>query len=118
MIHRILQSKNFLAILLALLTGTLLYFRLPWPTATTISSSWNAYFLRVIAWRDPWTYAAIKASYRVMLFTTPYIEFSFLLSALYIFTLRPRRTGKPQSLPPYPPVESRTNLSLVVGEVH
>jgi hypothetical protein len=118
MIDRTLQSRSFLAILLALLTGTLLHFQLPWPVATTISNTWTRYFLQIIALRDPWTYAGLKASYRVMLFTTPYIGFSFLLSALYIFTLRPRRTGKPQSLPPYPPVESRTNLSLVVGEVH
>jgi len=60
----------------------------------------------------------LKASYHVMLFTTPYIGYSFLLSALYIFTLRPKRAGKPQPLPPYPTVETRSELSLVVGEVH
>jgi len=49
---------------------------------------------------DPWTYAGLKASYLVMLFTTPYIGHSFLLSALYIITLRPRLAGKPQVLPP------------------
>jgi hypothetical protein len=53
-----------------------------------------------------------------MLFTTPYIGYSFLLSALYIFTLRPRRAGKPQPLPPYPAVETRNRLSLVIGEIH
>ena len=29
--QRILNSKNFLAVLLAMLTGTLLYFKMPWP---------------------------------------------------------------------------------------
>jgi hypothetical protein len=62
--------------------------------------TWNEYFLRIIAMRDPWSYAALKASYRIMQFTTPYIGFSFLLSALYIFTLRPWRAGKPQAFPP------------------
>jgi hypothetical protein len=119
MIHRVLNSKNFIAMLLAMATGTLLYFKLPWPmTAATIPQTWNEYFLRLIALRDPWTYAGLKASYHVMLFTTPYIGYSFLLSALYIFTLRPRRAGKPQPLPPYPTVETRSELSLVVGEVH
>lgn len=119
MIHRVLNSKNFLAVVLAMVTGTVLYLRLPWPVTSALAPrAWNEYFLRLIGLRDPWTYASLKASYYVMLFTTPYIAYSFLLSALYIFTLRPRRTAKPQALPPYPPVESRTELSLVIGEIH
>ena len=119
MIHRVLNSKNFVAILLAMATGTLLYFKLPWPmTAAIVPQTWNEYFLRLVALRDPWTYAGLKASYHIMLFTTPYIGYSFLLSALYIFTLRPRRRAKPQPLPLYPSVESRDQLSLVIGEIH
>jgi hypothetical protein len=53
-----------------------------------------------------------------MLFTTPYIGYSFLFSVFYIFTLRPRRAGKLQPLPPYPAVDTRSKLSLVLGEVH
>ena len=119
MIRRVLHSRNFLAVLLAMVTGTLLYFKMPWPmTAAFAPQTWNEYFLRLIALRDPWTYAGLKASYHILLFTTPYIGYSFLLSALYIFTLRPRRATKPQPLPPYPVVESRTQLSLVIGEIH
>jgi hypothetical protein len=119
MIQWVLNSKNFLAMLLAMATGTLLYFKMPWPmTPSFVPQTWNEYFLRLIALRDPWTYAGLKASYHVMLFTTPYIGYSFLLSALYIFTLRPRRAGKPQALPPYPAVETRRALSLVLGEIH
>src|SRR6267143_1967735 len=76
MIQRVLNSKNFLAVLLGLVTGTTLYFKIP------------------------------------------YIGYSFLLSALYIFTLRPKRSPKPQPLPLYPVVESRNQLSVVIGEVH
>ncbi len=119
MIQRILNSKNFLAVLLALVTGTSLYFKMPWPMTTALAPvTWNEYFLRVIAFRDPWTYAVLKASYHVMLFTTPYIGYSFVLSALYIFTLRPRRSPKPRPLPLYPVVESRNQLSVVIGEIH
>ena len=119
MIQRVLNSKDFLAVLLALVTGTVLYFQMPWPMTTAmVPRTWNEYFLRLIAFRDPWTYAGLKASYHLMLFTTPYIGYSFLLSALYIFTLRPRRAGRPQALPPYPAVETRSALSLVLGEVH
>ena len=119
MIHRVLHSKNFLAWLFSMATGTALYLWLPWPASTVSATpTWNEYFLRLIALHDPWTYAALKASYYVLLFTTPYIAYSFLLSALYIFTLRPRRAGKPQALPPYPAIETRTSLSLVLGEIH
>src|SRR5712671_6888972 len=119
MIQRVLNSKNFLAVLLAIVTGTVLYFKIPWPMTTALApGTWNEYFLRVIGLRDPWTYAVLKASYHIMLFTTPYIGYSFLLSALYIFTLRPRRSPKPQPLPLYPLVESRNQLSLVIGEIH
>ncbi len=31
MIQRILNSKNFLAVILAMATGTLLYLKMPWP---------------------------------------------------------------------------------------
>ena len=119
MIQRVLNSKNFLAVLLALVTGTFLYFKVPWPmTASLVPQTWNEYFLRLIAPRDPWTYAGLKASYHVMLFTTPYIGYSFLLSALYIFALRTARRVKPQPLPPYPAIQSRNELYVVVGEVH
>jgi hypothetical protein len=119
MIQRFLNSKNFLAVLLAMMTGTLLYFKMPWPMTTSrVPQTWNEYFLRLIALRDPWTFAGLKAAYHGMLFTTPYIGYSFLLSALYIFTLRPRRSPKPQPLPLYPLVESRNQLSLVIGEIH
>ena len=119
MIQRVLDSRNFLAVLLAMLTGTLLYLRTPWPmTVAQVPENWNEYFLRLIAIRDPWTYAGLKASYYVMLFTTPYVAYSFLLSALYIFMLRPRRSAKPHPLPLYPVVESRDQLSVVIGEIH
>jgi hypothetical protein len=119
MIQRVLNSKNFLAMLLAILTGTALHFKLPWPMTTALTPvTWNEYFLRLISLRDPWMYAGLKACYQVMLFTTPYIAYSFLLSALYIFTLRPRRSATPQPLPSYLPVESRGQLCLVIGEIH
>ena len=65
MIQRVLNSKDFLAVVLALVTGTVLYLEVPWPmTGTVPSFKWNEYFLRLIALRDPWTYAGLKASYR------------------------------------------------------
>ena len=88
MIQRVLNSKNFLALVLAILTGTLLYFKMPWPLTESLRPlTWNDYYLRLIAAKDPWTYAALKSGYRIMLYTTPFIGYSFLFSALYIFSL-------------------------------
>lgn len=119
MIQRMLNSKNFLALVLAMVTGTLLYLKMPWPMTDSLHPpTWDQYYLRLIAVHDPWSYAALKLGYRVMQFTTPYIGYSFLLSALYIFSLQPRRKGVPRALPPFPPVEQREHLYLVLGEIH
>jgi hypothetical protein len=110
MIQRVLNSKNFIAFLLASATGMTLYFLLPFPDGNL--------FLRVIALRAPLVYAGAKYSYTVMLFTTPYIVLSILLSGLYIFALKARRQASPSRLPAYPDPLKRDNLFLVVGEVH
>jgi hypothetical protein len=45
MIQRVLISKNFLAMLLATVKGTLLLFKLPWPmTGALVPPTWNEYF--------------------------------------------------------------------------
>ena len=118
MIQRVLNSKNFLAVLLALATGTLQYIRMLWPITTALApQTWNEYFLQMIALRDPWTFAGLKADCRIMLFTASGFGHSFLLSALYIFALRPMRTGKPQALP-ISPFWKTVTISLVNGEIH
>lgn len=110
MIQRILNSKNFIPFVLASATGMTLYFLLPFPAGNL--------FLRLIAVRAPLVYSGAKYSYIVMLFTTPYIIFSILLSGLYIFTLKIRKQVSPARLPAYPDARHRDELFLVVGEVH
>jgi TraM recognition site of TraD and TraG len=109
-IQRILNSKNFIAFVLASATGMTLYFLLPFPEGNL--------FLRLIAAKAPLVYSGAKYSYTVMLFTTPYIILSILLSGLYIFTLKIRKRVSPARLPPYPNAQHRDKLFLVVGEVH
>lgn len=110
MIQRILNSKNFIAFVLASATGMTLYFLLPFPEGNL--------FLRLIAVKAPLVYSGAKYSYTVMLFTTPYIILSILLSGLYIFTLKIRKRVSPARLPAYPDAQHRDKLFLVVGEVH
>jgi TraM recognition site of TraD and TraG len=110
MIQRILNSKNFIAYVLASATGMTLYFLLPFPEGNL--------FLRLIAAKAPLVYSGAKYSYVAMLFTTPYIILSILLSGLYIFTLKVRKRVSPAQLPAYSNAQHRDKLFLVVGEVH
>ncbi len=110
MIQRVLNSKNFVAFLLATATGMTLYFVMPFPEGNP--------FLRLIAVKAPLVSHGARYSYIAMLFTTPYIAYSLLLSGLYIFTLKARRRIAPASLPPYPNPRERDDVFLVVGEIH
>src|SRR5947208_3720449 len=60
----------------------------------------------------------LKYSYTLFLYTTPYIAYSILLSGIYIFALKASRKIRAGKLPLYPAPRKRTELSLVVGEVH
>jgi hypothetical protein len=110
MIQRILHSRHFLACLLSAATGMALYFRAPFPE--------DNIFLRVMAIRSESAFLFFKYSYALFLYTTPYIVYSILLSGVYIFALKAGRKIRAGKLPLYPDPRKRTDLSLVVGEVH
>jgi hypothetical protein len=109
-IQRILHARNFFACILAAVTGMTLYFRAPFPDANL--------FLHVIALRSSSAFLFFKYSYTLFFYTTPYIVSSVLLSGVYIFTLKAARKIRAGKLPLYPNSAKRTELSLVVGEVH
>ena len=75
-------------------------------------------FLRVIAMRAPRAFLSFQYLYNIILFTTPFMVFSSVLSGLYIFTLKVRRRISPGRLPRYPDPRKRNELYLTVGEVH
>jgi hypothetical protein len=87
-----------------------LYFRVPFPEANL--------FVHVMASRAASAYLFFKYSYTLFLYTTPYIVYSVLLSAAYIFALKAQRKVRAGRLPLYPDPRKRTDLSLVLGEVH
>ncbi|MGB7437452.1 MAG: hypothetical protein WBW49_18710, partial [Candidatus Acidiferrum sp.] len=110
MIRRVLREKNFVACVLAAITGIVLYFRYPFPEQ-------NFFLELIFLWARP-VFQGMKFCYTIFLYTTPYIIYSFLLSGLYIFTLKPPprpKAGKPAA---YPSAPSRSSLFLVLGEVH
>ena len=110
MIQRILHSRGFVSAVLAMGTGVFLYYTHPFPE--------DHIFLRVIAIRAPHAFLSFKCLYNIILFTTPFMVFSTVLSGLYIFTLKVRRRISPGRLPRYPDPGKRDDLFLVVGEVH
>jgi len=109
-VQRVLESRAFLAAVLALGTGVFLFYRHTFPD--------DQIFLRIIAVRAPEAFLSFKYLYYTFLFTTPYLAYSTLLSGLYIFTLKARRPIEPGRLPLYPDPRTREDLFLVVGEVH
>src|SRR5579862_6681019 len=110
MIQRVLHAKNLVACLFAAATGMVLYIRMPFPQG-------NLFFELMFLWSRH-TFFAFKYGYIVLLYTTPYIGYSVLLSAVYIFALKIPQTIRPGRLPEYPALAARESLSLVLGEVH
>ena len=110
MMQRVLASKGLVAYVLASATGLTLYFRCPFPAHDLV--------LRLIALRQPIIYEGLRYSYTLFLFTTPYIAYSLFLSGVYVFAFRPTRKVRPMELPKYPNARHRTELYLVLGEVH
>jgi TraM recognition site of TraD and TraG len=87
-----------------------LYFRYPFPEEN--------FFLELIFLWDRPVFQGLKYCYTLLLYTTPYILYSFLLSGIYIFTLKRPRRPKARKLPAYPPATTRKDLFVVLGEVH
>jgi hypothetical protein len=109
-IQRILHARHFVACVLAAATGMVLYFRAPFPQ--------DNLFLRVMAVRRLSAFLFFEYSYTLFLYTTPYIAYSILLSGVYIFALKKDRKIQAGRLPLYSDPRKRTELSLVLGEVH
>ena len=110
MLRRILASRHFVAAMLAMLTGAVLCYARPFPE--------DQVFLRVVAMRAPHAFLSFRYLYNVCLFTTPYIAFLGVLSALYVGTLKFRPRIVAGRLPRYPDPSTRDNLFVVVGEMH
>ena len=93
-----------------MVTGLYLYYACPFPQQTV--------FLQVISIRAPLAFLSFRCLYTVSLFTTPYMAYLGFLSGLYIATLKFRARPVPGRLPRYPDPRFRSELFLVIGEVH
>src|SRR5262245_18016448 len=84
--------------------------RWPWPETNPV--------LQLVAAQQPVLYDAWHVTYAILLFTTPYLVSSVLLSLSYIFVVTRRPATALMPLPPYPEPSARKSLFLVVGECH
>ena len=110
MTRRILVSRHFVAALLAMVTGMVLFYTRPFPE--------EQLFLKLIAKRRPLAFESFRWLYRAALFTTPYMIYIGTLSALYVGTLKFRTRVVAGQLPKYPDPQRREDLFVVLGEVH
>jgi hypothetical protein len=110
MLRRILDSRSFVAALLAMATGLVLFYRVPFPE--------NQLFLKVIALRAPRVVQSFEYLYWMCLFSTPYMAYAGAFSIVYTFTLKLGRRVAPGRLPAYPDPRKRDRLFVVLGEVH
>jgi hypothetical protein len=110
MFRRILDSRSFVAALLAMATGLVLFYRVPFPE--------NQIFLKVIALRAPQVLQSFEYLYWMCLFSTPYMAYAGAFSIVYTFTLKLGRRVAPGRLPAYPDPRKRERLFVVLGEVH
>src|ERR1700761_9435859 len=108
--RRILASRHFVAATLAMVTGLVLFYTQPFPA--------EHLFLQLISVRAPHAFASFQWLYTVCLFTTPYIAYLGIFSALYVGTLKFRPRVIAGQLPRYPDPRAREDLFLVLGEVH
>ncbi len=74
--------------------------------------------LRLIAYQRPPVFNGLVWSYGFFLYSTPFLFFSMLFSLLYIHLYRTELELSDGALPPYPNPHTRTELSLILGEVH
>jgi TraM recognition site of TraD and TraG len=74
--------------------------------------------LRLIALERPAVFHSVVWSYELFLYSTPFLACSMFFSLLYVHLYRSEQKLAAGLLPPYPEPQTRTELSLILGEVH
>src|SRR5262249_39969156 len=105
----VIGNRTALAMLVASVVGACLYQTQPFPANP---------MLFLIRAERPMVYASIYWSYTGMLFTTPFLLASSLLSLLYVFGTKIQVQRSAGKLPRYVPAGERKELYLTIGEVH
>ena len=110
LIRPLVEYRIVLALGLSIACGIVLNSMFPMNTANPL--------LRLIALERPLIFHALISSYQLFLYSTPFLVFSMIFSLLYVHLYRTELELAAGALPPYPDPHTRTELSLVLGEVH
>src|SRR5271155_437341 len=106
----LVEQRLFVCVVFALAFGTALNIVTPFPDDNP--------FLRYVEQMRPMIFLALLWTYRLFLYTTPFILLSTVTSLAYIHGSEKSETATLGKLPPYPQVEDRNGLFAVIGEVH
>jgi hypothetical protein len=110
LIHPLVEYRILLSVGLSIACGIVLNNIFPIDMANRL--------FRLIALERPPVFHAVIWSYDLFLYSTPFIACSMIFSLLYVHLYRSEQELAAGSLPPYPNPRTRTDLSLIVGEVH
>jgi hypothetical protein len=109
-VRRVVESRNLVSFVVSTALGLYLFCGWPFPVENNL--------LQMVLLRKAHLYYGIKYGFVAPLFTTPYIAFSILFSSAYIFLLRRKEQVMDMRLAPYVPLAMRSELHLVIGDVH
>lgn len=103
-------ERGALSVLIAAGAGAVLEHHWPFPQHNLL--------LALIQLRTPAIYDGLHVAYTLLLFTTPFVIASAVLSTGYIFFYRPDSREITPVLPPYPDYRQAPDPALVIGELH
>ena len=105
-----MTRRDWVSIGVSVVVGAAAFHRLPFPGEDAL--------LQLLLLEKPSLFYGLKLTYVTVLFSTPYLVASIVLSLGYIFLVRPEKNAGFVKLPPYPDPSQREQLSVVVGELH
>ncbi|MGA7155286.1 MAG: TraM recognition domain-containing protein [Acidobacteriaceae bacterium] len=110
LVRPLVEYRVLLALGLSGASGVLLNTLFPVRTSNPL--------LQLIAYQRLSIFQGLVWSYGLFLYSTPFLIFSMIFSLLYVHLYRAESESAAGTMPPYPNPRTRTDLSLVLGEVH
>lgn len=110
LITALIEERVFTALVFSLATGAVLSLVTPFPGDNV--------FLRYVEIERHTLFLLLAWTYRVFLFTTPFIVISTASSLAYVHFYEHDQAAQIGTLPPYPEPSGRNELFAVLGEVH
>ena len=108
--RQVVENRNLVSFVVSTALGLYLFRGWPFPAENNV--------LQMVMLQKPCLYYGMKYGFVAMLFTTSYIASSILFSFAYIFVVRRKEEVVGMPLAPYIPPVMRSELYLVIGELH